>query len=175
MTVYYYGPTGVAYIINVFLFIATALTILYHNKYTANQLRDSESRFYNNHKRKFTMYLKLFVVMGLSWSMGIILWLINASNTISGMIWSISFTIDILQGVFIFILYVCKKKILRLLLKRFGWQSRSSFLSTVLSSNQSRTFSNTSHLSSLSESVHMQNINFSVKQKSNHHANFNVK
>ncbi|XP_011698575.1 PREDICTED: G-protein coupled receptor Mth2-like [Wasmannia auropunctata] len=175
MTVYFYGPTGTAYVINVFLFVVTALTILYHNKHTASQLRDSESRCYDNHKRKFTMYLKLFIVMGLSWSMGIILWLINASNAISEMVWNISFTIDILQGVFIFILYVCKRKTLRLLLKRFGWQNSSPFLNNILSSSnlQSRTSSNMSHLSSLSGSVNMQNTNLSINLKPDHHTTFN--
>ncbi|XP_011866131.1 PREDICTED: probable G-protein coupled receptor Mth-like 10 isoform X2 [Vollenhovia emeryi] len=53
LTVYFYGPTGAAFISNVCFFFGTALAILYHNKHTAHQLRDSESRRYDRKKRKF--------------------------------------------------------------------------------------------------------------------------
>jgi len=77
------------------------------------------------------MYVKLFVMMGISWNKSIIcviiLWFINGSNSIPIMIWYINYSLDILQGSSIFIMYVCKRKILRLLLKRFGWQDNCCF------------------------------------------------
>lgn len=121
------------------------------------------------------MYLKLFIVMGLSWSMGIVLWMISTSASISLMVWSISYTIDILQGVIIFILYVCKKKILWLLLKRFGWH-RKPFWNISMNTQRTKTSSlNTSYLSSTStsedkpENVPMQEMNPSVNQQTNLH------
>lgn len=115
---------------------------------------------------RFSMYLKLFIVMGIFWGTGIILWLISANDSIPQIIWNISYTIDILQGVIIFLLYVCKKKILRLLLKRFGWQNRSPFCNTT--NNDTRAFSSTSHLSSISLET-MQKVNSSLNQQTNHH------
>ncbi|KAL0124914.1 hypothetical protein PUN28_006639 [Cardiocondyla obscurior] len=169
LTVYYYGPTGAALFANICFFVATALAILYHNKHTAHQLKSSESRRYEKRKRKFNTYLKLFIVMGVSWSMGIILWLINASDSIPQMVWNISYTIDILQGVIIFVIYVCKQKIFRLLLKRFGWQKRIPFSSTSTSSRCTRTSSTMSYVSSISESVSMQKITPSVNPQTNQH------
>ncbi|XP_011698564.1 PREDICTED: probable G-protein coupled receptor Mth-like 3 [Wasmannia auropunctata] len=174
-SVYYYGPMGAAYFSNIFLFVATALAILYHNKHTAHQLRDSESRRYDKKKRKFTMYLKLLIVMGLSWTISIILWLVNSTYTVPEILWNISFLINIYQGVIIFILYVCKRKTLRLLLKRFGWQTHGPSLNIISSSNQSTASENTTHIPSVSESVHMQNINLSINQEPNHYAKFNAK
>lgn len=168
---YYYAPTGAAYISNVCFFIATAIAILYHNKHTAHRLSDSESRRYDKKKHKFNMYLKLFVVMGISWSMGIILWLINANDSIPQIVWNISYTIDILQGIPIFIIYVCKKKILRLLLKRFGYHDRDPFWNISRNTQRTGTSSNFSSLSSISGSVHMQKINTSAIEQTNHQPN----
>lgn len=114
------------------------------------------------------MYLKLFIVMGMSWSFGIILWLISTSNSIPQMVWNVSYTIDILQGVIIFIIYVCKKKILWLLLKRFGWH-RDPFWN-ISTNTRTRTSSNTSYLSSsdrssISGSMPMEKMNSSINQQ----------
>ncbi|XP_012533517.2 probable G-protein coupled receptor Mth-like 3 [Monomorium pharaonis] len=174
-SVYYYIPTGIAFISNVCFFVTTAITIIYHNKHTAHQLRDSDNRRYNKRKRKFGMYLKLFVVMGLTWSLGIILWLINGSHPLPQIVWNINYTIDILQGVVIFIIYVCKKKILRLLLKRFGYHDRDPFWGISRSGQVTRTSSNFSSLSSISGSMPMQKINSSFSHQANHHVQPNTK
>ncbi|XP_011698574.1 PREDICTED: G-protein coupled receptor Mth2-like [Wasmannia auropunctata] len=173
-TLFYYGPTGVTFIINIYFFIITAVTILYHNKHTAHQLKDSQSRRYNKNKRKFGMYLKLFVVMGVSWSTDVILWFIHGSYTIPEIIWNISFMISISRSVIIFIIYVCRKRILRLLLKRFGWKNRGQFRDNS-SSNQNGSSSNMSSISvPLPGSVHMKNISPSISQPTNHHAESNT-
>lgn len=114
------------------------------------------------------MYLKLFIVMGVSWGTGIILWLLNTKyDSIPQFVWNVSYTIDILQGVITFFIYVCNKKILRLLLKRFGWQDRI-WKTTV--SNDTRTSSQTSNLSSTSD-LAMQKVNSSlnISEQTNNH------
>ena len=66
---------------------------------------------------RFNLYLKLFIVMGISWSMEIISWLLDDKPTFVFYITDIANT---LQGLIIFIIFVWKEKIKRLLLKRFG-------------------------------------------------------
>lgn len=79
---------------------------------------------------RFSLYLKLFIVMGISWSMEIISWLFN--NT-PRFIWYLTDLTNTLQGVLIFLIFVWKDKIRRLLLKKFG-----CLRSNVLSRNSTR-------------------------------------
>lgn len=126
----------------------------------------------NTFAYRFGMYVKLFIVMGVTWIIGIIMWLIHASNPLPMSIWNINYTIDILQGPVIFIIYVCKKKILRQLLKRFGWHHRDPFWN--ISASLARTSSTiSSFTSSISfGSISMQQISPSHQQV-NHHAESN--
>ncbi|XP_024878874.1 G-protein coupled receptor Mth2-like [Temnothorax curvispinosus] len=173
-SVYYYGPTGIAFASNYCFFIATALAILYHNKHTAHQLRDSESRSYDKKKRKFSMYLKLFIVMGVSWSLDVILWFVNTSIPIPTTIWYISYMIDISRAFVIFIVYVCKKKVLQLLLKRFGWQGRGPFGNVSLYTH-STTSSNMSHRNSSTSGTSMKDIDPSVSQQTDPNVESNAR
>lgn len=61
--------------------------------------------------------------MGINWSMEIVSWLFKGPKAI----WYITDLGNALQGVIIFIIFVCKEKIKRLLIKRFG--GRNNFLS----------------------------------------------
>ncbi|KYN38891.1 G-protein coupled receptor Mth2 [Trachymyrmex septentrionalis] len=151
---YFYGPMGVTVICNICLFISTALKIVRHKKDTAHHLRGSESRRHDDNKQWFNLYLKLFIVMGINWSMEIISWLFKSAPPY---VWYISDLTNTLQGLIIFIIFVWKKKIKRLLLKRFGCQDRDFFSrNSTRSGNHSsasRTCTTTSGLMSLQEKV----------------------
>ncbi|XP_011172428.2 G-protein coupled receptor Mth2 isoform X1 [Solenopsis invicta] len=121
---YFYGPMSVTVICNICLFISTALKIVRHRKDTAHHLRSSESRRHDDNKQRFNLYLKLFIVMGINWSMEIISWLFEK---VPAYVWYISDLTNTLQGLIIFIIFVWKEKIKRLLLKRFGCQDRDLF------------------------------------------------
>ncbi|XP_050447943.1 G-protein coupled receptor Mth2-like isoform X3 [Cataglyphis hispanica] len=76
---YFYGPMGITVFCNICLFISTALKIVRHKKDTALHLRSSESRRHDDNKQWFNLYLKLFIVMGINWSMEIVSWLFDKS------------------------------------------------------------------------------------------------
>ncbi|XP_032664888.1 G-protein coupled receptor Mth2-like isoform X1 [Odontomachus brunneus] len=137
---YFYLPMSITVICNIFLFISTALKIIRHKKDTAHQLRSSESRRHDDNKQWFNLYLKLFIVMGINWSMEIISW---AFKSAPAAVWYITDLTNALQGLIIFIIFVWKDKIRKLLLKRFGCRedifSRNSTRSGCHSTSASRT------------------------------------
>ncbi|XP_072750318.1 probable G-protein coupled receptor Mth-like 3 isoform X2 [Anoplolepis gracilipes] len=121
---YFYGPMSITVVCNICLFISTALKIVRHKKDTAHHLRSSESRRHDDNKQWFNLYLKLFIVMGINWSMEIVSWLFKSAPKY---VWYLTDLTNTLQGLIIFIIFVWKKKIKRLLLKRFGCQNRDLF------------------------------------------------
>ncbi|XP_033311815.1 G-protein coupled receptor Mth2-like isoform X2 [Bombus bifarius] len=139
--IYFYAPMGATVFCNICLFISTALKIVRHKKNTAQQLKSIDSRRHDDNKQWFNLYLKLFIVMGINWSMEIISWLCNNSPAY---IWYLTDLTNTLQGVLIFLIFVWKDKVKRLLLKRFSCHrknilSRNSTRSACHSSATSRT------------------------------------
>ncbi|KAK0092051.1 hypothetical protein PV326_002313 [Microctonus aethiopoides] len=138
--IYFYAPMGVTIICNITLFISTAFKIIQHKKDTAHHLKGIDSRRHDDNKQWFNLYLKLFIVMGINWSMEIISWLCKDAPDY---IWYITDLANTLQGVIIFIIFVWKDKIKRLLLKRLGinvptiTQSRNSTKSGGYNSSNS--------------------------------------
>ncbi|XP_046427059.1 G-protein coupled receptor Mth2-like isoform X2 [Neodiprion fabricii] len=121
---YFYIPMGLTVLCNIILFILTAAKIIQHKKNTAHQLKGTESRRHDDNKQWFNLYLKLFIVMGINWSMEIISWAYKSPEYL----WYITDLANTLQGVIIFIIFVWKEKIKRLLMKRFGCKGEN-FLS----------------------------------------------
>ncbi|XP_011646698.1 G-protein coupled receptor Mth2-like [Pogonomyrmex barbatus] len=157
---------GVTIVSNITFFIATTLAILCQTKRTDHQLKDSESKCHDDNKQRFSMYLKLFIVMGISWVMEIISWSIDAEIVWSAIIWYPTDTINALQGLIIFIIFVCRKKIMRQLLKRFNCQDRDfakmRFCKDLMSDDSAA--SNTTSLASRSGTtgtIAMQELNSS--------------
>ncbi|XP_076649673.1 putative G-protein coupled receptor Mth-like 3 isoform X2 [Halictus rubicundus] len=128
--IYFYVPMGVTVVCNICLFISTALKIVQHKKDTANHLKGVDSRRHDDNKQWFNLYLKLFIVMGINWSMEIVSWLCHNTPTY---IWYLTDLTNTLQGVIIFLIFVWKEKIRQLLLKRFRCRGRN-----VLSRNSTR-------------------------------------
>ncbi|XP_070163174.1 G-protein coupled receptor Mth2-like [Polyergus mexicanus] len=119
---YYYGFKSICIISSICLSISTTLKIAHYEKETGNCLTDSESKRYNDNKKWFNLYLKLFIVqfivMGIKWSVTTASWLYG--NIISNYIAYIINLMDIIQNLCTFVIFVWKKKIKQLLLKRFG-------------------------------------------------------
>ncbi|XP_015171585.1 PREDICTED: G-protein coupled receptor Mth2-like isoform X2 [Polistes dominula] len=138
--IYFTFPMTISIVCNLCLFISTALKIRQHTKDTAHHLRGSESRRHDDNKQWFNLYMKLFIVMGITWTTEIISTLWEGSGDY---IWYISDVINTLQGLIIFITLVCKEKIKRLLLKRFGCSESNVFsrslTRSVYNSSASRT------------------------------------
>lgn len=151
---YFYGPMGITVVCNICLFISTALKIVRHKKDTAHHLRSSESRRHDDNKQWFNLYLKLFIVMGINWSMEIVSWLFKSAPKY---VWYLTDLTNTLQGLIIFIIFVWKEKIKRLLLKRFGCQNRGIFsrnsTRSGCHSSASRTCTTTSGVMPLQEKI----------------------
>ncbi|XP_050546918.1 G-protein coupled receptor Mth2-like isoform X1 [Daktulosphaira vitifoliae] len=113
--IYFYGPIGVILLANSLMFIHTALMILKHMR-EAKVLQGSESKKSVDHeKQKFLLYFKLFLVMGVNWLAEIISWAFDNQ----GHWWYVTDIGNALQGVLIFLIFVCKKRVLRLVNKKF--------------------------------------------------------
>ncbi|XP_072744286.1 G-protein coupled receptor Mth2-like isoform X2 [Anoplolepis gracilipes] len=118
---YYYWLKSVCVISSICLSISTAVKIARYEKDTSRHLTNSESKQYNNNKKWFNLYLKLFIllfiVMGIKWSV----MTISLFEEIMSLYFSyIINVVDILQNFCVFIIFVWKKKIKLMLQKRFS-------------------------------------------------------
>jgi hypothetical protein len=67
------------------------------------------------HDCRLNLYLKLFIVMGVNWIMEVISWAAGGPEYL----WYFTDLGNILQGVLIFIIFVCKQKVRRILVRKF--------------------------------------------------------
>lgn len=112
---YFYGPVGVIVICNIFLFILTAIRIAQLKRETA-MLKGTDSRRHDDDNRqRFNLYLKLFLVMGVNWSMEVISALAGGPEYV----WYVTDICNTLQGVLIFVIFVWKDRIRRMLMEKF--------------------------------------------------------
>ena len=99
------------------------------------------------------MYLKLFIVMGITWVLEILAWVIG-TNILPKYIWYLADIINALQGLIIFVVFVCRRKIKEMLLKQFRGKTCGPFKIPISDSIAS----NSNTATSLSESISMQQI-----------------
>ncbi|XP_029168802.1 uncharacterized protein LOC114938857 [Nylanderia fulva] len=118
---YYHGFKSMCIISSVCLSIPTALRITRYKRDIDPCLKNSESKCYNDNKKWFSLYLKLFIVLfiiiGIKWYM------ITVSSFSGNQSIYNSYAInlmDIIQNLCTFIIFVWKKRIKQMLLKRFG-------------------------------------------------------
>ncbi|XP_072758091.1 probable G-protein coupled receptor Mth-like 3 isoform X1 [Anoplolepis gracilipes] len=130
---YNFVPKFSSNVISIILSIHTALKIMRYEKDTVNRLQGAESRCYNENKKWANLYLKLFIMLFIIIAMEIIMatvldfWIRDYTNlTIFFIVLSI-FILKSVKGIGIFILFVCKKTIIQMLLKRFRQNRRYRF------------------------------------------------
>ncbi|XP_072758158.1 probable G-protein coupled receptor Mth-like 3 isoform X2 [Anoplolepis gracilipes] len=131
---YNYVPKIICTVISIILSIQTALKIMRYEKDTTHHLKDAESRCYNENKKWANLYLKLFIMLFIIIAMECIMmtvlefWVVKdyTNLTITYIVFSI-FILEFIKGIGIFILFVCKKTIIQLLLKHFRQNCRYSF------------------------------------------------
>ncbi|XP_059052177.1 probable G-protein coupled receptor Mth-like 3 isoform X4 [Achroia grisella] len=114
--IYLYGPLVILCIANLIFFVLTALKIAQIKKQTS-VLKSKESSTHDsqrNDKQRLSLYIKLFVVMGISW----LLEVISAIYPELDDFWIFTDGYNVLLGLIIFIIFVCKRKIFRLIKKR---------------------------------------------------------
>ncbi|XP_050685019.1 G-protein coupled receptor Mth2-like isoform X3 [Leptidea sinapis] len=122
---YFYGPILVLCVGNIVFFCLTAMKIAQIKKETS-VLKSRESATHDSQssdRRRLFLYVKLFIVMGINWILEIVSYLYPDLEILKFVD-----AYNVLIGLIIFIIFVCKKKILRMLKKRYR-QNRGQAMS----------------------------------------------
>ncbi|XP_065081426.1 G-protein coupled receptor Mth2-like isoform X2 [Ochlerotatus camptorhynchus] len=136
---YLYLPLLLLVLANVVFFVITATRIIKIQRETSMVRRGDSKRHskLDNDRDRFGLYLRLFIVMGVTWSLEVVSW---AVNNVAWMFY-ISDICNCMQGFLIFMLFVWKQKIKRLIYKKFGIPLGEAEMS--LSSSSTRTTTTT--------------------------------
>ncbi|XP_039309688.1 uncharacterized protein LOC120358710 isoform X2 [Solenopsis invicta] len=119
--IFFYGPLMILMISNIVFFI---LTTKYYNKVKAdikNVITDPRSKQLNSSRKRFIMNVKLFIVMGLTWIFGIVVYFLNkflGYNHHWEMFAYIHAILYYLDDLLIFIIFVLKKSVYKAICKR---------------------------------------------------------
>ncbi|XP_045625294.2 G-protein coupled receptor Mth2 isoform X1 [Procambarus clarkii] len=102
LIIFFYGPTSVVLGINVLLFCASAYKLCSLNK-------SSDARLF-----QFSLYLKLFVLMGVTWIFEVISYFVQrkTKDPKTNYVWLVFDMINIMQGLIIFLVFVCRRAVL---------------------------------------------------------------
>lgn len=102
LIIFFYGPTSVVLGINVILFCISAYKLCSLSK-------SSEARAF-----QFTLYLKLFVLMGITWIFEVISFFVQRETygSSGNYVWLVFDIINIMQGLIIFLVFVCRPAVL---------------------------------------------------------------
>lgn len=107
---FFFIPVSVLMVPNLILFILTARNCSKIKSELQNMQNNGNAKLkYQADRTKFIMNVKLFFVMGISWSCECISWYIKNPPEI----WYLPDLANILQGVLIFIIFVMKKNVIR--------------------------------------------------------------
>ncbi|XP_041979059.1 G-protein coupled receptor Mth2-like [Aricia agestis] len=116
---YFFGPVFLLVVCNVVLFAVTACRIRSIRQETAilKGSESSRSDKLKKDKQRYSLYLKLFLVMGVNWTAEVVGFAVGGNNWY----WIVPDIANIVLGVYIFFVFVWKKKIRNLVVKR--WRS----------------------------------------------------
>ncbi|CAD0201197.1 unnamed protein product [Chrysodeixis includens] len=137
---YLYIPMLILIFCNWVFYLMTAFNVWRLSRGTAvlDSAAAGNKQAHRTHRNRFMVYLKLSIVMGLNWVLEIISFVWPGFR-----MWYITDTYNILIGFAIFLIFVCKRKIFRMLCKRYGchktlswYPSSKSYSSSVSDSNQ---------------------------------------
>uniref|UniRef100_A0A1Q3FLM5 Putative g-protein coupled receptor mth2 n=1 Tax=Culex tarsalis TaxID=7177 RepID=A0A1Q3FLM5_CULTA len=134
--VYFYLIILLLVVLNVYFFVVTAVRIIRIQRATDAVLKQDSRRHskFEKDRYRFSLYLRLFVVMGITWTFELISWAIGEN----GYLFYVTDVCNCLLGVIIFFLFVWKKKVRQLALKRIGAQhALSRAKSTTLNTTSS--------------------------------------
>ncbi|KAF2899562.1 hypothetical protein ILUMI_06612 [Ignelater luminosus] len=118
---YFYIPMAALVVVNIILFIKTAMKIKQVQDDTSILRRDENKKHHHeNEKQRFHLYIKLLLAMGINWSMEIISWAVDWQvEHVPAAVWYLTDLCNALYGVFIFFIFVFKRSIWNLLQKRY--------------------------------------------------------
>lgn len=123
-------PLCVICIINILFFVMTALKIRQVQqeikRVTSHGESSTNQNKLNHDKDNVRLFFRLFIVMGVNWSMEIISFLISPQSNF----FLLTDICNSIQGVLIFVLFVMKRRVLRLIKKRFVLSTSCSWCIT---------------------------------------------
>ncbi|XP_021200188.3 G-protein coupled receptor Mth2 [Helicoverpa armigera] len=148
---YLYMPMLILILCNWIFYLMTAFNIWRLSRGTAvlDSAAAGNPQAHRTHRHRFMVYLKLSVVMGLNWVLEIVSFLYPDFS-----MWYLSDAYNILIGLAIFLIFVCKKKILKKLCKRYlgrntmRWYPSSKSYSSSTSDSNNETMTLQSKVSS---------------------------
>uniref|UniRef100_A0A8D8Q9Y2 G-protein coupled receptor Mth2 n=1 Tax=Cacopsylla melanoneura TaxID=428564 RepID=A0A8D8Q9Y2_9HEMI len=157
---FFYGPIGILILFNIVMFVCTARSLIAHHKRNQTILSSRGSkRHVTNDKERLTLYLKLFVVMGVTWIMEVLSWAYGSveNKTKFWFLWYIADMGNALQGVFILGIFLCKRRILCLLILKLYPQCTWQYIKTSSngSSATGRSILSMHSIQSSQHSIHM--------------------
>ena len=119
LIVFFMVPILCSVVINFIMFVLIACVLRKTFKEAVTTTGNSP-----NQRQHLAVYVRLFILMGVSWSLGFI-------AAFSGLlpIWIIFVILNASQGVFIFISFVCRRPILKMIFKRWAKPDESRSLS----------------------------------------------
>ncbi|KAG5681897.1 hypothetical protein PVAND_011303 [Polypedilum vanderplanki] len=114
--IYIYTPISIIMVINVVLYSVTAYRIWTVQKETS-VIRNGESQKHSKMDAdtdRFFLYLRLFIIMGVTWITESISWVFENS-----IVFYVSDFLNCIQGLIIFLLFVWKPKVKKLIVRRY--------------------------------------------------------
>ncbi|XP_058833696.1 G-protein coupled receptor Mth2-like isoform X2 [Topomyia yanbarensis] len=140
--IYFYLPLLILVMANLYFFVVTAIRIVRIQHATDVALRNGSRRHskFEKDRHRFSLYLRLFIVMGVTWTFEIVSWAVGSSDWF----FYVSDVCNCLLGVIIFFLFVWKQKVRQLVVKRIGnhqeLRRRKSTSASVVSSTGATKF-----------------------------------
>ncbi|XP_037940672.1 G-protein coupled receptor Mth2-like isoform X2 [Teleopsis dalmanni] len=128
--IYFYGPMMLLIFFNIIMFSLISINI-YNVKKGLKHFAHNENseKYLQSQKENFGLFLRLFIVMGIIWMLDVLSYIVGPFN-----IWAVFFYIPdfciAAQGIVIFILFVLKQKVIKLIKKRINPTKELAFYLT---------------------------------------------
>ncbi|XP_059472270.1 G-protein coupled receptor Mth2-like [Neocloeon triangulifer] len=104
---YFYGPISLIICANIYFFVSSALHIW--------RIQDGNNGTqFQSRRFKWMLYLKLFIVMGITW----IFEVASFAEGSKSWFWYITDVLNCLQGLFFFLILICRQRVLRIICAR---------------------------------------------------------
>uniref|UniRef100_A0A6P4FPK1 G-protein coupled receptor Mth-like n=1 Tax=Drosophila rhopaloa TaxID=1041015 RepID=A0A6P4FPK1_DRORH len=122
--IYFYGPILLLIIFNITMFILTARSIIIVKR-TINNFTNKQERTkkLKSDTESYSYFLRLFIIMGLPWSLEIISYLVQSEDRWAE-VFKVADYFNWSQGTIVFIVFILKRKTLKLIMKRTLKKSR---------------------------------------------------
>ncbi|KAH8379948.1 hypothetical protein KR009_008147 [Drosophila setifemur] len=116
--IYFYGPMLLLIVFNITMFILTAKRILaIKRELKSFNNRNQRKQKLNSDKQTYSFFLRLFIIMGISWSLEIVSYLVQ-NNYFWRKVFLAADYLNWSQGTLIFVLFILKPSTLRLIVER---------------------------------------------------------